>query len=137
MFSVDVRPGAQGNVLQLRGGLDFESVVQLHEAAEAVLAQRPQPVLVVVDCAAVSYCDSSGIGEFAWIHQRLSGQGGQVRLAALPVSVARVFELTGLDQAIAVYGSADEALAAGPGPGTQGRLSGDTAGAPARRAGEK
>lgn len=118
MFWVDVMPaaGAAGAaVLRLRGQLDHESAVQLSEAAEAALSQGPAPDLVVVDCATLEFCDSSGIGELVRLYQRLSGLGGRLRLAAVPTSVTRVFELTGLDQAISLHPSTAEALAVGPG----------------------
>ncbi|QMU76826.1 STAS domain-containing protein [Streptacidiphilus sp. PB12-B1b] len=109
---MDSKPSEHAWVLALRGELDFHSVVQLREAADAVLAE-PQPApLVVVDCTALEYCDSTGITGLIQIHQRLAGHGGVLRLAAVPASVARIFELTGLDQVIAVHGTAYDALSA-------------------------
>lgn len=126
MFAVDVRPGAPGCVLGLRGELDFESAVQLREAADALLGDRP--ALVVVDCAALTFCDSSGIGAFVGIYQRLSAHQGVLRLAGAPGSVARVFSLTGLDRAIALYATVADALgAAGSGGGQDSSAEGMTA----------
>ncbi|MFI6339819.1 STAS domain-containing protein [Streptomyces sp. NPDC050535] len=102
MFSVQVRPVAGAAVFQLRGELDHESVVQLDEAVETVLAARSAPWLVVVDCTFLSFCDSSGIGGLVRIYQLLSLRGGQLRLAAASTSVAKVFSLTGLDAVIAM-----------------------------------
>ncbi|GAA2775692.1 STAS domain-containing protein [Streptomyces rameus] len=115
MFSVDVRPDRQASVLALRGELDHHSVVQLREAADAILS-RPRPaMLVVIDCTALEFCDSSGIGGLISVYQRLSVHGGTLRLAAVPGSVARVFKLTGLEHVISVYSTADAALIAGSG----------------------
>ncbi|MFH9613556.1 STAS domain-containing protein [Streptomyces pratensis] len=111
MFSVHVRPVERAVVVQLRGELDFESVVQLHEAAEAATAAQPGPELVVVDCTVLSFCDSSGIGSFIRLHQRVSANGGRLRLAAAPAPLARVLSLTGLDAVIAVHPDAEDALA--------------------------
>ncbi|MFJ8036503.1 STAS domain-containing protein [Streptomyces sp. NPDC096032] len=125
MFSVQVSSTAQARVFALRGELDYESAVQLHEAADQVLGGTRQPVLVV-DCTGLEFCDSSGIGCLVRIHQRLSAQGAVLRLAAVPASVARVFALTGLDQAIPVHATLDEALGAsgsGPVPGSDDGLS--------------
>ncbi|MGW7587749.1 STAS domain-containing protein [Streptomyces rubiginosohelvolus] len=111
MFSVQVRPASDAAVLQLRGELDVESVVQLDEAADTALAAQPPPRLVVVNCAFLSFCDSSGIGGFVRLYQRLAAQQGQLRLAAAPAAVAKVFSLTGLDGVIAIHTSAEDALA--------------------------
>ncbi|MEU6479141.1 STAS domain-containing protein [Streptomyces sp. NPDC047017] len=129
VFSVDVRPVGAATVLGLRGELDFDSAVQLHEAADAVLVQRPVTKLVVVDCASLEFCDSSGIGALVRVHQRLSGADGLLRLAAVPASVARVFTLTGLHQVIAMHATTQEALAAGW--GGHDSLAGDRAGSDA------
>jgi anti-anti-sigma factor len=102
-------------VLALRGELDHHSVVQLREAADAILS-RPHPaILVVIDCTALEFCDSSGIGGLIGMYQRLSAHGGTLRLAAVPGSVARVFKLTGLEHVISVYSTADDALTVGSG----------------------
>ncbi|MFJ4971649.1 STAS domain-containing protein [Streptomyces sp. NPDC088755] len=111
MFSVQVGPVAGAAVFRLRGELDFESVVQLDEAAAAALTVRPVPRVIVIDCASLSFCDSSGIGGLVRLYQRLSAQGGQLRLAAAPAPVARVLSLTGLDQVIPVHATTGEALA--------------------------
>ncbi|MFJ6700576.1 STAS domain-containing protein [Streptomyces sp. NPDC091272] len=119
VFSVTVGPVEGAAVFQLRGELDVESVVQLNEAAETALAARPAPGLVVVDCTSLTFCDSSGIGGLVRLYQRLSAAGGQLRLAAAPAPVAKVFSLTGLDGVIPVHSSTGQAIAA-----TRGRRGG-------------
>ncbi|MFJ3224132.1 STAS domain-containing protein [Streptomyces sp. NPDC086783] len=112
MFSIQVEPAAQVCVLTLRGELDYESAVQLEAAADHVIADAGWPV-VVADCAALEFCDSSGIGALVRIYQGLAERGGEFRLAAVPAPVARVFALTGLDQAISLYTTLDAATGAG------------------------
>nr|WP_255528125.1 anti-sigma factor antagonist [Streptacidiphilus sp. P02-A3a] len=107
---MDSRPSRHAWVLVLRGELDFHSAVQLHEAADALVAEPQSAPLVVIDCAALEYCDSTGITGLIRIHQRVAAHGGALRLAAVPTSVARIFALTGLDQVIAVHASVTEAL---------------------------
>ncbi|MFG2608491.1 STAS domain-containing protein [Streptomyces sp. NPDC048514] len=124
MFSVQVRWAPQGRVVALRGELDHASAVQLQEAAETVFAEIERPALIVIDCAALEFCDSSGINSLIRMHLRLAGHDGVLRLAAVPASVARVFTLTGLDQVIPMHTTAEEAVTAGStagaGPGGDG-----------------
>ncbi|MFD4260798.1 STAS domain-containing protein [Streptomyces sp. NPDC058534] len=98
-------------VFALRGELDFDSVVQLHEATGRELS-RTEGLPVVADCARLVFCDSSGIGGLLRLFQRLSAQDRVLRLAAVPASVARLFALTGLDQLFSVHADVDEALGA-------------------------
>ncbi|MGW5603816.1 STAS domain-containing protein [Streptomyces rochei] len=128
---MEVESTAEACVFTLRGELDFDSVVQLREAAREAFARPSQPALAVVDCAALTFCDSSGIGTLVHMFQRVSAGGGELRLAEVPPSVARVFRLTGLDQAIEVCDTLDDALAAGGGARTP--PSGDTASPEGRR----
>ncbi|MFE9707530.1 STAS domain-containing protein [Streptomyces sp. NPDC005930] len=104
---------ARGAVIALRGELDFESVVQLEEAGATELARGRNAGPVVVDCAALSFCDSSGVGALLRLFQELAAQQRVLRLGAVPHSVVRLFTQTGLDQVFAVHKDVDEALTAG------------------------
>ncbi|MFD3806923.1 STAS domain-containing protein [Streptomyces sp. NPDC058611] len=110
---MDVDQYAQGVVLGLRGELDYDSIVQLHEAAAAELVKGAGAGLVVVDCAGLSFCDSSGIGALVQLHRRLSAQGRVLKVTSVPGSVARLFRLTGLDQVLSVHAKVSEALQEG------------------------
>ncbi|MFF7381925.1 anti-sigma factor antagonist [Streptomyces griseoluteus] len=112
---MDVRQHARGVLFVLCGELDFDSVVQLHEAADAELDGSEGKLPVVVDCAALTFCDSSGISALLRLYQRLTAEQRALRLAAVPASVSRLFSLTGLDQLFSVHKDAAEALAAGSG----------------------
>ncbi|MFF3215556.1 STAS domain-containing protein [Streptomyces sp. NPDC002886] len=113
MFSVDIRQEALGVVLALRGDLDFDSVVQLREAGEKELAGgRQAGPPVVVDCSALTFCDSTGIGALVQLHQWLSADGRVLRLAAVPATTTRLFKITGLDKLFTLYPDATQALAA-------------------------
>ncbi|WP_179199864.1 STAS domain-containing protein [Streptomyces sp. NRRL B-24572] len=60
MFPVDVSQEERGTVLVLRGELDFDSAVQLDEAGLRGPGAGAAPGSVVVDLAALTFCDSSG-----------------------------------------------------------------------------
>ncbi|MFF2140023.1 STAS domain-containing protein [Streptomyces sp. NPDC058193] len=113
MFSVQVAHEERSVVLVLRGELDFDSMVQLDEAGEQALAEGPGAGPVVADCAALAFCDSSGIGVLLRLMQRLAAQDRVLRLSSVPAPVARLFAVTGLDQIFEVYPDRDRALAVG------------------------
>ncbi|MGW3932612.1 STAS domain-containing protein [Streptomyces microflavus] len=115
MFSVQVVQKAKGVVFVLHGELDFHSVVQVHEAGQRELARERENGLVVLDCAALSFCDSTGISTMVRLHQQLAGQGRALRLAGLSEVMVCLFSVTGLDQLFAVHADAEEALAAAAG----------------------
>ncbi|MCZ4126089.1 STAS domain-containing protein [Streptomyces sp. H39-S7] len=114
MFAVQVTQEAQGTVFTLRGDLDFESTVQLQEAGGRELANGQGAGAVVADCTDLAFCDSSGINALLRLFQQLAAQDRSLRLACVPVPVARVFTLTGLDQVFCLHADVAEALAADP-----------------------
>ncbi|MYT68171.1 MULTISPECIES: STAS domain-containing protein [unclassified Streptomyces] len=126
MFSVQVTRRPQGGVLVLRGELDYDSAVQVHEAAEQELALGRAGGPVVIDCDALSFCDSTGISALLRLRQQLGEQDRELRLATVPRSIVRLFAVTGLDQVFAVYADTGHALSAGSGgPDTRrGELNG-------------
>ncbi|MET7746670.1 STAS domain-containing protein [Streptomyces sp. NPDC005385] len=116
MFSVEVAQDPQGVVWVLRGELDLHSVVQLHEAGEIELSPRREACPVVVDCAALTFCDSTGLSALVLLHQELAAQERALRLAAVPDGLAQVFSVTGLDQLFATYTTTGKALSMGSVP---------------------
>ncbi|MEU6310700.1 STAS domain-containing protein [Streptomyces sp. NPDC047014] len=110
---MQVTQEARGAVFVLRGELDFDSMVQLHEAGDEEVMRGPGARPVVVDCARLTFCDSSGISALLRLFHQLAARQRALRLAAVPSSVVRLFLITGLDQVFSVYADADQALAAG------------------------
>ncbi|WP_256106559.1 STAS domain-containing protein [Streptomyces sp. ODS05-4] len=117
MFSVQVSQRTHGVVVALRGELDFDSVVQLHEVSERELARDPRSGPLVIDCAALSFCDSTGISALVRLYQQMAVRQRPLRLAALPDTLARLLAVTGLDRVLTVCADVDAALAAGQGRG--------------------
>ncbi|MFF3455081.1 STAS domain-containing protein [Streptomyces sp. NPDC002730] len=108
-LSVEVRADADAVVLVLAGELDHDTADPLREAlAEAVEAGAER---IVVDCADLRFCDSTGLNVLLRARLAASEAGGRLELAALRPPVARMFDITGAHAVFRVYASLDEALA--------------------------
>ncbi|MFF0062352.1 STAS domain-containing protein [Streptomyces sp. NPDC005279] len=108
-FRVEVRADADAVVLVLDGELDHDTVQPLREAlAEAVEARAER---IVVDCADLRFCDSTGLNVLLRARLAASETGGRVELAGLRPPVARMFDITGAQAVFRVYATIDEALA--------------------------
>ncbi|MFI1714726.1 STAS domain-containing protein [Streptomyces sp. NPDC053513] len=94
-------------VLTLEGELDHDTVKPLR----AALQQSTGAVRVVVDCAGLRFCDSTGLNVLLRTRLRLLTEGGRVDLAGLRPPVRRIFEITGALNVFRVYDDADAALA--------------------------
>lgn len=89
------------------------------ELREVLLsALNRDPLALIVDMTATTFCDSAGINALVRAAQRAAAGGAAIRVAARATAVVRVFSLVGVDRVIEVYPSvsaAEESLAAPPG----------------------
>lgn len=96
-------------VVALSGESDANTV----EFVQEVLAAQVEGVSrVVVDLSGLEFMDSAGMRALLRAHRTLQERGGSMALACPGRVVARVLQLTCVDQQIPVYGSMHEAVAA-------------------------
>jgi anti-sigma B factor antagonist len=89
--------------LYLTGDIDLSATADFVVAADAALATGP--AAVIVDLADVSFLDSAGLSGLVQVHQQTKDAGAAFRLQSPSRIVARVLELSGLDQLIPIDGS--------------------------------
>ncbi|GHJ92859.1 MULTISPECIES: STAS domain-containing protein [Streptomyces] len=94
------------------GELDHHTAEILREPLDAALdAGR---VRLVVDCAGLGFCDSTGLNVLLGARLRAEAAGGAVHLVAMRPAVARVFRITGAEAVFTVHDTLATAL---PGSG--------------------
>ncbi|MFF6792976.1 anti-anti-sigma factor [Streptomyces filamentosus] len=59
--------------------------------------------LLVVDCAGLDFCDSTGLNVLLGARLRAEAAGGAVHLVAMRPAVARVFQITGAEAVFTVH----------------------------------
>ncbi|MFF7178528.1 anti-sigma factor antagonist [Streptomyces sp. NPDC008121] len=118
-FAVEAVPG-QGPgavVLALRGELDHDTADTLRAALEKSSGAgdgsgpRTGADRIVLDCSALTFCDSSGLNVLLRARLQALEQGRSVELAGLGPPVSRMFEITGARSVFRVHESVEEALA--------------------------
>jgi anti-sigma B factor antagonist len=65
---------------------------------------------VVVDMADTALCDTAGLSALVRWHQRLTAEGGELRLVMRDPSLIRLFLITGIDRVIPVFAALEDAL---------------------------
>ena len=111
-FAVEsYRVGPSAVLLALTGELDHDSAPVLEEPLHAALGAAGVD-LVVVDCAQLSFCDSTGLNILLVGRSEALAKGIGLRLACLPRVVARMFEITGADTVFEVHPDREQALEA-------------------------
>ncbi|MER7756364.1 STAS domain-containing protein [Kitasatospora sp. NPDC097643] len=99
-FAVHARPWARGTVLALSGELDLDSVDDLRTVLDEALATPA--TTVVLDCAELEFCDSTGLNAMLRAQARAAAAGSRIELARPRPLVLRMLELTGATDAFPI-----------------------------------
>lgn len=91
------------------GELDHHTADLLSDPLEQALADGYSRL--VVDCAGLEFCDSTGLNVLLGARLKAAAAGGGVHLAGMQPVVARVFEITGAGAVFTVHDDLDAALA--------------------------
>jgi anti-anti-sigma factor len=73
--------------------------------------------LIIVDMSRTTFCDCAGVSILLGAGNQALRDGAEMRIVARAEPVLRMFELTGLQLALHVYGTTAEALRGPPGAG--------------------
>ncbi|MFJ9444551.1 STAS domain-containing protein [Kitasatospora sp. NPDC101235] len=100
-LTVEIRPWALGTVLVLLGELDLDSIADLREALDRAFAEPA--TVVVVDCAGLEFCDSTGLNALLRAKARAAADGSRIELARPRPLILRMLELTGAVDAFPIH----------------------------------
>lgn len=78
----------------LTGELDVFEAPKLLESAQRALSEHPGGM--ALDCAALTYIDSMGLGALVKLNKQVEAAGGKVTLTGLLPRIKKLFAITGL-----------------------------------------
>ena len=88
-------------LFRLAGSLDLTTVDRLRASAGPACGTGNE---VILDLSGVTFCDSTGVGTFVWLHRQATASGGRLMLAAPRRHVREVLRISGVDRAITILG---------------------------------
>jgi anti-sigma B factor antagonist len=88
-----------GTVITVRGEVDMATAPQLRDLLKQLIDAGSQRI--VLDCRALAFLDSSGIGVLIAARNRL-GDDGEIVLDSPPAHVRKVLEITGVASHLSV-----------------------------------
>lgn len=94
-------------VLLVTGDLDMLTAPQLTQSLDEVLDRHPR--LAVVDLTKVDFLGSAGLAALVTAHERADGT--RLRIVASARQTQRAFSMTGLDELLDLYPTAEAAIA--------------------------
>ncbi|MDL5159220.1 STAS domain-containing protein [Actinomycetospora termitidis] len=92
--------GGSRVVVVVSGDVDYTHVGELESAVDHEIDRATGPLDLVVDLAAVPYCDSCGMRVLLGASQRVDGGGGTFVLRGVHGQPSRALRLTGLDRVL-------------------------------------
>jgi anti-sigma B factor antagonist len=87
--------------VELSGEIDIAVKEELRERLDAAAAESDE---VDIDLSQVTYADSTALGLFIALRNRLRDRGGNVRLVSPSERVRKLLNYAGLDQAFDIVG---------------------------------
>ncbi len=98
-FGVEVTGAHTAPVVVVRGEIDVATSPQLRNELNTLIALGARDI--TLEFAGVSFVDSSGLGVLVGTYKRLHEAGdGAIRIVGAQPSVRKVFEITGLEDAL-------------------------------------
>ena len=101
ILTVTTQDGPEASViLRAAGEIDRDSRDDLRQVAGGAMSKGVHRL--VLDVGAVTFCDSSGLSLFVDLHRQTRGEGGWLRLAAVPPYLREMLRVTRLDDLLEI-----------------------------------
>ena len=110
-LSLSTRTQQEYTVLSVGGEIDVYTAPQLRQRLIELVEEGSQHI--VVDMEQVEFLDSTGLGVLVGGLKRVRALDGSLRLVCAQERILKIFRITGLEKVFGIYGSVDEAVAAG------------------------
>jgi anti-sigma B factor antagonist len=97
-------------ILIADGGLDSHAASEFAEDLQRVIDSGTRKL--VIDCSRLGYVSSIGIASLIRLYKKVVERGGQVMLVGVQGPLARLLDITRLNQVFQTYPTLEDALAA-------------------------
>ena len=104
-----LKPDDEVLVIGLSGQLDTESCEYFLSCLEGEI--KDGHIQLIVDCRNLEFISSMGLGMLLRAHSRMKKHGGDVKLARVGGTVAKVMQTVQLDKLLKIYPTVREARA--------------------------
>jgi anti-anti-sigma factor len=98
-FTIDVQAGDSVTTVALGGELDMATAPRFQRTISELITTGH--LRIVVDLDRLAFCDSAGLNAFVQGDKHCAARGGWLRLARARGHVARVMELSGVNEVLA------------------------------------
>ena len=107
-LSIGVAEKDRINILRCSGYIDSDNYMILSDAIDSLFDSGAYRI--VVDLSDIDYISSAGWGIFLGNLKRAAVNGGDIRLAGMHENVREIYDLLNLENLVAAYNTAEEAV---------------------------
>ncbi len=107
-MEITVRESSGISIIDLKGSLDTGTAPVLNDKLDELTGRGVSKILIVL--AGVDFVSSAGLRVLLATTKRLRKTGGDLRLCGLNETVQEVFEISGFDSLMKVFGVEAEAM---------------------------
>ncbi|MBI4977081.1 MAG: STAS domain-containing protein [Spirochaetes bacterium] len=102
---MNIQTEIQNNMLifTLNGEVDMYQTAEIRNQLDELLSTNSGIEHILFDCTAVKYMDSSGVGLFVTVRNRMKKQGIRFSLCGLRDQVKKLFELSAISSLFTVF----------------------------------
>jgi anti-sigma B factor antagonist len=119
LFALDVTESAGWAVVAVTGELELATAPRLRQQVVSIVGGGRCHLMI--DLSAVDFVDSVGLGVVVGALKRARTRGGDLVVVGVSARIYELFEITRLDEIIAIFPDVAAALAAvGPAPNADG-----------------
>ena len=109
-MDIDIKDSGSVTVVTARGDIDMAAADEVRKQLMRLIDQGK--VRLVLDLGGVLYIDSAGLGALVASMKPARAAGGDIKACMLDSDVRTLFEMTRLDNVMAIHGTRQEAIAA-------------------------
>ncbi|HEV3228069.1 MAG TPA: STAS domain-containing protein [Solirubrobacteraceae bacterium] len=109
-FKLSDQASDQRHVVSVAGEIDLFTAPELKQRLVSLIDSGQRHI--VIDLSETTFLDSTGLGVLIGAVKRLRGQDGELVIVNRDESIAKTFEITGLDQIFTIRSTREEALGA-------------------------
>jgi anti-anti-sigma factor len=109
-LTTELTPQPRGTVVRVVGELDYDTAPELLRTLDRAFTDGVGGP-VVIDCAGIAFCDSSGLNALLRARRSAAERGCPMTLAAPSRATLRVLQLTGADGVLSLASTVEQALA--------------------------
>lgn len=104
-LTIEVTRAPEAQTIVLTGEADLLGAPNIEAALKDASAGEPE--LIVIDLRKLTFIDSSGLQALITGHELCRARGHELRIVPGPENVQRLFELTGMNEALPFTDAAD------------------------------